>query len=137
MVAKLHFYYDFYHALVKVLIISTSMFTSWEANVFVKVSFIAFSLPTELLEDKQYAKLGGVWYVQNVSTFPNTFAVVSPLICMIWMELTRTNVVFSRIALVSYFCAEIKVLRKIWKNSRNCILAEDRKSTRLNSSHAQ
>ena len=54
MVAKLHFYYDFYHAPVKVLIISTSMFTSSEANVFVKVSCIAFSLPTELLEDKQY-----------------------------------------------------------------------------------
>ena len=28
------------------------------------------------------------------------------------MELTRSNVVFSRIALVSYFCAEIKILGK-------------------------
>ena len=28
------------------------------------------------------------------------------------MELTRTDAVFSRIALVSYFCAEIKVLEK-------------------------
>jgi hypothetical protein len=24
---------------------------------------------------------GDPWYVQNVSTFPNTFAIVSPLIC--------------------------------------------------------
>jgi hypothetical protein len=24
------------------------------------------------------------WYVQNVSTFPNTFAIVSPLICVFW-----------------------------------------------------
>jgi hypothetical protein len=31
------------------------------------------------------------WYVQNVSTFPNTFAIVSPLICVFWIQLTRTN----------------------------------------------
>ena len=68
------------------------------------------------------------WYVQNVSTFPNTFAVVSSLICMIWIELIRTNVVFSRIALVSYFCVEIEVLRKFWKNSSNSYLAEDPRS---------
>ena len=70
----------------------------------------------------------GYWYVQNVSTFPNTFAIVFLLICMIWMELTRTDAVFSRIALVYYFCAEIKVLGKIWKNYRNYIFAEDARS---------
>jgi hypothetical protein len=48
-----------------------------------------------------------LWYVQNVSTFPNTFAIVSPLICVFWIQLTRTNAVFSRIALVSRFCADI------------------------------
>jgi hypothetical protein len=58
----------------------------------------------------------GCWYVQNVSTFSNTFAVVSPLICMFWMQLTWTNAVFSRIALVSRFCAEIQLLGKILKN---------------------
>ena len=31
-----------------------------KAIVFVKVFFLAFNLSTELLEDKQYAKLGGV-----------------------------------------------------------------------------
>jgi hypothetical protein len=55
------------------------------------------------------------WYVQNVSTFPNTFAIVSPLICVFWMQLTRTNAVFSRIALVSCFCAEIQLSVKIRK----------------------
>ena len=60
MAAKLYFYHDFYHAPLKVLIISTSMSTSKEANVFVNVYFITYSLPTELLEDKQYAQLGGV-----------------------------------------------------------------------------
>ena len=44
------------------------------------------------------------------------------------MELTWTNTVFSRITLVSYFCVEIKVLGKIWKNSRNFYLAEDPRS---------
>jgi hypothetical protein len=56
------------------------------------------------------------WYVQNVSTFPNTFAIVSPLICVFWIQLTRTNAVFSRIALVSHFCVEIRLLGKIPKN---------------------
>jgi hypothetical protein len=60
--------------------------------------------------------LAVAWYVQNVSTFLNTFAIVSPLICVFWMQLTRTNAVFSRIALVSRFCAEIQILVKIRKN---------------------
>jgi hypothetical protein len=54
-----------------------------------------------------------MWYVQNVSTFPNTFAVVSPLICVFWIQLTWTNAIFSRIALVSHFCAEIQLSIKI------------------------
>src|SRR5215208_3672287 len=51
-------------------------------------------------------------YVQNVSTFPNTFAIVLPLICVFWIQLTRTNAVFSRTALVSRFCAEIQLSGK-------------------------
>jgi hypothetical protein len=57
------------------------------------------------------------WYVQNVSTFPNTIAVVSPLICVFWIQLTRTNAVFSKIALVSCFCAEIQLSGKIPENT--------------------
>jgi hypothetical protein len=57
------------------------------------------------------------WYVQNVSTFPNTFAIVCPLICVFWIQLTRTNAVFSRIALVSRFCAEIQLSVKIREKS--------------------
>jgi hypothetical protein len=68
-------------------------------------------------EDKQIAKLGESWYVQNVSTFPNTFAIVSPLICVFWIQLTWTNAVFSRIALVSCFRAEIQLSRKIPENT--------------------
>ena len=67
---------------------------------------LSLSVVTELLEDKKIAKLGESWYVQNVSTFPNTFVIVLPLICVCWIQLTRTNAVLSRIALVSYFCAE-------------------------------
>jgi hypothetical protein len=44
------------------------------------------------------------------------FASVSPLICVFWMQLTRTNAVFSRIALVSRFCAEIQLSAKIREN---------------------
>jgi hypothetical protein len=62
------------------------------------------------------AQHAAVWYVQNVSTFPNTFAIVSPLICVFWIQLTRTNVVFSRITLVSHFCVEILLSGKIPEN---------------------
>jgi hypothetical protein len=79
--------------------------------------FYRSQLLTELLEDKQIAKLGRSWYVQNVSTFLNTFAIVSPLICVFWIQLTRTNTVFSRIALVSCFCAEIWLSGKISENT--------------------
>jgi hypothetical protein len=59
-----------------------------------------FGLPSP----SQFPLLGvALWYVQNVSTFPNTFAIVSPLICVFWIQLTRTNAVFSRIALVPFF----------------------------------
>jgi hypothetical protein len=72
--------------------------------------------------DKTFQKerstiLARPWYVQNVSTFLNTFAIVSPLICVFWIQLTRTNVVFSRISLVSCFCAEIRLSGKIPKNT--------------------
>jgi hypothetical protein len=79
--------------------------------------FYCSQLLTELLEDKQIAKLGGSWYVQNVSNFPNTFAMVSPLICVFWIQLTWTDAVFSRIALVSHFCAEIQLSVKIREKS--------------------
>jgi hypothetical protein len=78
--------------------------------------FYRSQLLTELLEDKQIAKLGGSWYIQNVSTFPDTFTIVSPLICVFWIQLTRTHAVFSRIALVSCFCVEIQLSGKIPKN---------------------
>jgi hypothetical protein len=32
------------------------------------------------------------------------------------MQLTQTNAVFSRIATVSYFCAQIQLSVKIWEN---------------------
>ena len=51
---------------------------------------LSLSVGTELLEDKQLAKLGGSWYVQNVSTFLNTFANVFPHICVI-LNTTNTD----------------------------------------------
>jgi hypothetical protein len=88
----------------------------WSKCVY-KSFFYRSQLLTELLEDKQISKLGGSWYIQNVSTFPNTFAIVSSLICVFWIQLTRTNAVFSRVALVSCFCAEIQLSRKIPENT--------------------
>jgi hypothetical protein len=97
---------------------------SYSGNIYILWSkcvhesfFYRSQLLTELLEDKEIAKLGGSWYVQNVSTFPNTFAIVSSLICLFWIQLTRTNADFSRIALVSCFLAEIQLSGKIPENT--------------------
>jgi hypothetical protein len=97
--------------------LSTWSYSEYIYNIWSKcvreIFFYRSQLLTELLEDKQIAKLGGSWYVQNVSTFPDTFAIVSLLIHVFWIQLTRTNAVFSRIALVSHFCAKIQLSVKI------------------------
>jgi hypothetical protein len=80
----------------------------------------SYSIPTFSFPIESMARIhASAWYVQNVSTFPNTFAIVSSLICIFWIQLTWTNVVFSRIALVSCFCAEIQLSGKIPENTTN------------------
>jgi hypothetical protein len=76
-------------------------------------------------------KLVAKWYVQNVSTFPNTFTVISPLICVFWIQLTRSNIVFSRIALVSHFCAEIQLLGKIPENTTKILFYQKTHGARV------
>src|SRR3954469_16488657 len=60
---------------------------------------------TELLEDKQYAKLGGVDTSQTYLLFQTLFLLIFPHSCMIWTKLTRTNAVFSRAACMVLLCA--------------------------------
>jgi hypothetical protein len=72
-----------------------------------------------------------MWYVQNVSTFPNTFVVVSPLICVFWIQLTQTNAVFSRIALVCHFCAEIQLSGKILENTAKILFYQKTHGARV------
>ena len=67
-------------------------------------SFVSFSLSTELLEDKQGFKLGGVDTSPSYLLFQTLLPLFWTLICMIWMELTWTDAVFSRIALVLFLC---------------------------------
>ena len=88
-------------------------------------SFVSFSLSTELLEDKQGFKLGGVDTSPSYLLFQTLLPLFWTLICMIWMELTRTDVVFSTIAMVLFLCrneSSRNVLKiygeyfwKIWK----------------------
>jgi hypothetical protein len=76
---------------------------------------------SNLYGNKFFCNLGyynsvALWYVQNVSTSPNPFAVLFHLICVFWIQLTCTNTIFSRIALVSCFCAEIQLSGKFPEN---------------------
>ena len=41
------------------------------------------------------------------------------LTCMIWMELTRTDAAFSRIAMMLFFVQKIKVLRMTWNSKEH------------------
>ena len=85
----------------------------------------SLSLWTELLEDKQGFKLGGVDTSPSYLLFQTLLPLFWTLICLIWMELTWPDVVFSRIALVLFLCrneSSQNVLKiygeyfwKIWK----------------------
>ena len=76
-----------------------------------KFFFITFSLSTELLEDKQMFKLGGVDTSLSYLLFQTLLPLFWTLTCMILMELTRTDVVFSRLSMVLFMCRK--------KSSRN------------------
>ena len=86
--------------------------TTRSNRVFQSFSF-SLSLSTELLEDKQGFKLGGVDTSPSYLLFQTLLPLFWTLICMIWMELTRTNAVFSRIAMVLFLCRN--------KSSRNVL----------------
>jgi hypothetical protein len=91
------------------------LFISWFVSASNVLTDLSLAINLARLEGERSRRKH--WYVQNVSTFPNTFDVVSPLIYVFWIQLTWTNAVFSRIALVSCFCAEIQLSGKIPKNT--------------------
>ena len=101
--------------------------TTWSNRVCQSFSF-SLSLSTELLEDKQGFKLGGVDTSPSYLLFQTLLPLFWTIICMIWMELTWTDAVLSRIALVLFLCrnqSSPNVLKiygdyfwKIWKYLR-------------------
>ena len=74
----------------------------------------SLSLSTELLEDKQGFKLGGVDTSPSYLLFQTLLPLFWTLICMIWMEVPGLTL-FSAELPWCYFCAEIKVLQTSWK----------------------
>ena len=66
---------------------------------------------TELLEDKQYAKLGGVDTSQTYRLLQTLLLLFWPHSWMIWTKLTRTDVVFSRAVCMVLLCAGIWIFR--------------------------
>ena len=82
-----------------------------------KFFFITFSLSTELLEDNQRFKLGGVDTSPTYLLFQTLLTLSWTLSCMIWMELTRTDVVFSRITMMLFYVQKTKVLGMTWNST--------------------
>ena len=72
------------------------------------------------------------WYVSIVSTFQTIFPLFWTLICIIWMELVRTDVVFSRFAMVLFLCRnkssrnELKLHRDYFWNLSKILAKESR-----------
>ena len=86
---------------------------------------------TELLEDKQYAKLGGVDTSQTYLLFQTLLILFWPHSCMIWTKLTRTDAVFSRATCMVFLCAGkriFKYLRKIHEKSQKIHAPEGTRS---------
>ena len=92
------------------------MHTIWSEKCLSKFSLSCPVCQLNCLRTRNKLSLGG-WYVANVSTFPNTFLAVSPLICMIWIKLTRTNNVFSKTTLWCLFLCRNQLSQKILKIS--------------------
>src|ERR1041385_1324372 len=68
-----------------------------------------------MLEDKQYAKLGGVDTSQTYLLFQTLLLLFCPHSCMIWTKLTRTNAVISRAACMVLLCAGKWIFRRLRK----------------------
>ena len=56
------------------------------------------------------------------------FLLFRTLICMIWMKLTRTDIVYSRTAMVLFFVQKIKILGMSW-NSTEHLRKNNKKSS--------
>src|SRR6187399_1320392 len=90
------------HDLVENLNASLHIYNNKSKQSLSKFFFITFSLSTELLEDKQRFKLGGVDTSPMYLLFQTLLPLFWTLTCMIGMELTRTDAVFSRTTMVLF-----------------------------------
>ena len=106
------------------------MFTTTRANRVCKSLsfFLSFSFSTELLEDKQGFKLGGVDTSPSYLLFQTLLPLFWTLTCIIWMELTRTDAVFSRIAMVLFYVQKTNILGMTW-NSTTHLRKNNKKSS--------
>ena len=106
------------HDLVENLNASLHIYNDKSKQSLSKFFFVTLSLSTELLEDKQRFKLGGV----DLQTLLPLFWTLT---CMIWMELTRTHAVFSRTAMVLFLCRnkssrnDLKIHGELLENIKN------------------
>ena len=80
---------------------------------------IVYSLTTELLEDKKGVELWGVDTSPLYLLFQTLLPLFWTLTCMIWMELTRNDTVYSRIAMILFYVQKIKVLGMTWNSTEH------------------
>ena len=74
-----------------------------EQTKFVKVFLFFFQFVNWIAWDKQRFKLGGVDTSPSYLLFQTLLPLFWTLTCMIWMKLTRTDAVFSRIAMMLFY----------------------------------
>ena len=87
------------------------IFTTTRANRVCKSFSLSLSVYQLNCLRTSKGKLGGVDTSPSYLLFQTLLTLFWTLICMIWMELTRTDAVFSRTAMVLYLCRN--------KSSRN------------------
>ena len=101
--------------------------TTRSNRVLQSFSFVSFSFSTELLEDKQGFKLAGVDTSPTYLLFRTLLPLFWTLTCMIWMELTRIDAVFSRLYMVLFMCRNKKFSE--WPETPWNIFLENIKNT--------
>ena len=78
-------------------------------------------------------KLGGVDTSPSYLLFKTIFPLFWTLTCMIWMELTRTDAVFSRIAIVLFYVQETNILGMTWNSTEHLRKNNNKSSPKMKS----
>ena len=107
------------------------IFTTTRANRVCKSFSLSLSVYQLNCLDKQGFKLGGVDMSPSYLLFQTLLPLFWTLTCMICMELTQTDAVFSRIAMMLFYVQKTKVLGMTWNSTEYLTIINKKSSPKM------